>query len=116
MLYSQAIPPFWPIFNARETVFIPSIALGELYYGVRKSARAQENMAHIDAFAEASSVVACDAETAQQYGAIKNDLRTKGRPLPENDIWIAALARQGELTLVTRDHHFSEIADLPQVA
>ena len=46
------------------------------------------------------------------YGEIKNALRIKGRPLPENDIWIAALARQHDLMLVTRDTHFEQIDDL----
>jgi tRNA(fMet)-specific endonuclease VapC len=41
----------------------------------------------------------------------KNLLRAKGRPIPENDIWIAAIAKQHELTLVSRDDHFKEIED-----
>ena len=63
-----------------------------------------------------SAVLACDAETAQHYGQIKNRLRAKGRPLPENDIWIAALALQHGLILVSRDAHFNEIAGLSVVA
>ena len=53
-----------------------------------------------------------DAETARQYGEIKESLRAKGRPIPENDIWIAAIAFQYQLSLVTRDQHFSEIKGL----
>jgi len=94
--------------RAAET-FVPSIALGELYYGARKSARASDNLARIDEFAARSAVLACDATTAQQYGHIKDILREKGRPIPENDIWIAAVAQQYGLTLVTRDEHFKEI-------
>lgn len=47
-------------------------------------------------------------------GQIK--LRLKGRPLPENDVWIAALAMQYALTLVTRDAHFQEVENLQTVA
>lgn len=54
--------------------------------------------------------------TARQYGEIKNKLRKKGRPLPENDIWIAALALQYDLILVTRDQHFDEIDNLKLVS
>ncbi len=93
-------------------VFVPSIVLGELYYGAHKSARAEENIAHIHAFAVNIAVLGCDAETAQQYGHIKNGLRAKGRPIPENDIWVAAIACQHGLTLVSRDAHFQEIDDL----
>ena len=49
---------------------------------------------------------------AIEYGQIKNNLRAKGRPIPENDIWIAALAKQYGLTLVTRDGHFGEVDGL----
>ena len=95
-----------------EEVFVPSVVLGELYYGARKSAHAESNLRRIDEFAGSSAVLLCDAETARQYGEIKDSLRAKGRPLPENDIWVAAVAKQHGLTLVSRDSHFGEIGDL----
>ena len=93
-------------------VLVPSIAIGELCYGARKSARASENLARIDEFAANNVVLGCDTETARRYGDVKNALRIKGRPIPENDIWIAAVALQHGLTLVTRDMHFGEIESL----
>jgi tRNA(fMet)-specific endonuclease VapC len=95
-----------------EEVFLPSTAVGELYYGARKSGKPNENLARIDELVLTNVVLACDSETARQYGEIKNALRIKGRPLPENDIWIAALARQHDLTLVTRDTHFEQMEGL----
>jgi tRNA(fMet)-specific endonuclease VapC len=97
--------------EARE-VFVPSIVLGELYYGARKSTRVTENLARIDEFVASSTVLPCDTTTAQQYGNIKNQLRAKGRPIPENDIWIAVIAMQYQLTLVARDGHFHEVDGL----
>ncbi|MBM4028865.1 MAG: type II toxin-antitoxin system VapC family toxin, partial [Planctomycetes bacterium] len=85
--------------DTAEEVFLPSIVVGELYYGAGKSSRPSENLARIDALVLTSVVLVCDLETARRYGEIKNALRIKGRPLPENDIWIAALARQHGLTL-----------------
>jgi tRNA(fMet)-specific endonuclease VapC len=93
-------------------VFVPSIVLGELYYGAHKSARVAENFARIDAFAASNTVLPCDTITAQRYGDIKNKLRAKGRPIPENDIWIAAIAMQHQLTVVARDGHFHEVDGL----
>ena len=101
---------------AASEVFVPSVVLGELYYGARKSVRVEANIARVDAFAASSAVLVSDAATARQYGAIKNALRAKGRPLPENDIWIAAVAKQYDLTLVSRDGHFDEIAGLTVAA
>jgi tRNA(fMet)-specific endonuclease VapC len=95
-----------------EEVFVPSIVLGELYYGARKSARVEANLTRLDEFSASTAVLACDSITAQHYGEIKNRLRAKGRPLPENDIWIAAIAKQYTLSLVSRDEHFSHIDDL----
>ncbi len=93
-------------------VYVPSIVLGELYFGARKSARIAANVARVDSYAASSTVLDCTEGTAQEYGVIKKELREKGRPLPENDIWIAAIGRQWDLTLVTRDAHFSEIENL----
>jgi len=95
-----------------EEVFVPIIVLGELYYGAQKSTRTETNIARINEFAETNSVLTCNTETSRQYGEIKNSLRLKGQPIPENDIWIAAIAKQYGMTLVSRDEHFKEIDDL----
>lgn len=93
-------------------VLIPSIVFGELYYGARKSGRVEANVQRVDELLASSAVLDSDGETAQQYAIIKNDLRLKGKPIPENDIWIAALALQHNLILVTRDAHFQEVPNL----
>ncbi|MDB9528172.1 type II toxin-antitoxin system VapC family toxin [Oscillatoria sp. CS-180] len=98
-----------------DEIFISSIALGELYYGARKSGRVQQNLERIEALVADVTIVGCDAATARQYGDIKNLLRAQGRPLPENDIWIAALALQYDLILVTRDAHFQHVEGLQTV-
>jgi tRNA(fMet)-specific endonuclease VapC len=92
--------------------FISLITVGELYYGARKSKQTEKNIHRIDEFVANTLVLPCDTLTAQHYGQIKLMLRKKGRPIPENDIWIAALAQQYQLTLVSRDRHFSVIDDL----
>lgn len=98
-----------------DEVFIPSIAIGELYYGAYRSHRKSENLAHIAEFAAHNVVLGCDADTARNYGELKDYLRQQGRPIPENDLWIAALAIQHKLILVSRDAHFTGIAK-PDVA
>ncbi|TDA70360.1 MAG: type II toxin-antitoxin system VapC family toxin [Clostridia bacterium] len=50
--------------------------------------------------------------TAYYYGQVKAQLKVKGHPIPENDIWIAAAALQHGLTLVSRDTHFKPIEGL----
>ncbi len=98
--------------TAANEVFVPSIVIGELYFGADKSMRAQDNMQRITEFIAANRILVCDTETAQFYGQIKNALKIKGRPIPENDMWIAAVAIQHDLILASRDAHFSEINGL----
>jgi tRNA(fMet)-specific endonuclease VapC len=95
-----------------DEVFVSSIALGELYFGSGKSGRPETNMARVDELARDSVVLGCDTDTARRYGEVKNALRLKGRPIPENDIWIAAIALQHRLTLISRDGHFNEVDGL----
>ena len=99
------------IVNIQE-IFVPCIAIGELYFGAYKSVKIQENIARIDEFALNNTVLSCNTETARKYGDIKNRLKDKGQPIPENDIWIAAIAQQYDLTLVTKDSHFEAIENL----
>ncbi len=95
-----------------EEVFVPIIVLGELYFGAQKSKYVDANIQKIDEFAISNAILGCDTETAQEYGVIKKGLKIKGGPIPENDIWIAAIAIQHDLELITRDSHFSEIDSL----
>ena len=95
-----------------QDISIPAIVIGELFYGANKSGRPQENIQRIDEFISDNVILHCDAKTARLYGKIKNNLRRKGHPIPENDIWIAAIAFQHNLTLISRDKHFKEIDGL----
>jgi tRNA(fMet)-specific endonuclease VapC len=93
-------------------VYIPSVVIGELYYGVHKSSQASKNLRRIEVLIASSIILACDAVTAFHYGSIKDQLRQKGKPIPENDIWIAAIAVQFGCILISRDEHFSAVQGL----
>ncbi|MCU1237424.1 MAG: putative nucleic acid-binding protein contains domain [Candidatus Solibacter sp.] len=93
-------------------VYIPAVVLGELFFGAAKSGRPTENTAKVERFAAGRTIVPCDLEVAREYGRLKQLLLEKGRPIPENDVWIAASAKHHSMILVTRDRHFAEIAEL----
>ena len=99
------------ISNADE-VFVPNIVIGELYYGSYGSKKAKNNLKRLEEFILSSTVINTNIETARIYGYIKNELKKKGTPIPENDIWIAALAKQHSLKVLTRDRHFKSIDDI----
>lgn len=98
--------------NQAEELFLPAIVLGELYYGAMNSQRRKENQTLIDAFKPEVSILYIDDATALFYGNIKKELKDIGRPIPENDIWIAAIAKQYGLILISRDKHFEQIENM----
>ncbi|MGD0898470.1 MAG: type II toxin-antitoxin system VapC family toxin, partial [Thermoguttaceae bacterium] len=91
----------------QSRILVPVIAIGEVYFGAMKAARAGDNLRRINRFLTQVAVLECNAASAYEYGLIRHELRIAGRPIPENDIWIAAAARQHDLTLVSRDSHFA---------
>lgn len=95
-----------------DLLFIPAVALGELYFGAMKSRRVNANRQRLEEFVAASNVLPVDAATARIYGEVRERLRSIGRPIPENDLWIAATALQSGLALVTRDSHFEHVNGL----
>ena len=98
---------------AATHLFIPTAALGELYDGAFGSpTRAPAAVADVVALATANTVLGTDAGTADIYGRIKHELKTQGRIMPDNDLWIAATAIQYDVTLAARDAHFNWITGL----
>lgn len=88
------------------------MVLGELYFGALKSQRQEANLRRVEEFTNASNVLPVDAGAARHYGEVRDGLRRIGRPIPENDIWIAATALRHGLVLVTRDSHFEHVEGL----
>ncbi|MFZ0311168.1 MAG: type II toxin-antitoxin system VapC family toxin [Candidatus Korobacteraceae bacterium] len=99
-------------FESDDAVFLCVHVLGELRYGALASSRVAENLARLERFTTLIPVLPCDAETVVHYADIRFGLRKRGKPIPENDIWIAAIARQHGLTLLSRDAHFRRIGGL----
>ncbi len=95
-----------------EEVFVPVIVIGELYFGSYKSSDSEQNIRRINRFLQNCIPLAADSDTALYYGKIKAALHQKGKPIPENDIWIAATAQQYGLPLFTTDKHFIEVESI----
>jgi tRNA(fMet)-specific endonuclease VapC len=98
--------------KAATEVSIPRVVIGELYYGARSSGRIEANIERVDEFATESVVLSSDVRTAGRYREIKDELKKKRRPIPEHDIWVAAVALQYALTLASRDEHFQHVQEL----
>lgn len=99
----------WAELIGRATsILIPAPVLGELRDGFLKGSRASQNEETLMEFLSSSMVAVAyvGEETSHVYASFKNELRRKGKPIPINDIWIAAVAHESGGTLFTGDRHF----------
>ena len=105
-----------PDLTARLTtasaIYLPWVVLGELHYGALLAQRREAQMALIQEFLRTTVVLLPDESTSERYGQLKAELAEAGSLIPDNDIWIASVARQYYLPLVTRDRHFVAVPDL----
>ncbi len=99
----------------RERIHVPVIVLGEYRYGIKGSRSSAKLDLLLDQLESESDILHVDPITARTYAEIRKELKAAGRPIPENDIWIAALARQHDLPVVSRDSHFDHVKKLTRV-
>jgi tRNA(fMet)-specific endonuclease VapC len=97
--------------NFRE-LFLPVPAIGELRFGALKSSRSVDNLRRIDELVSRCQVLDVRLRTTESYARLRLGLRAKGRPIPENDLWIAAICVEHGLPLATTDGHFEYIEEL----
>ena len=100
------------LFDDMENLYVSSISVGELMYGAELSQKKDFNSKGYYSFCEQMKVLNIDMDIAKTYGKIKSVLKAKGRPIPENDIWIAATALTANLSLITADSDFENIPEL----
>lgn len=93
-------------------LFLPVIVYGELLLGAEKSNASSRKAAEIALFTRVSTMLDIDWHTAQHYAKLRAALERQGTPIPENDIWIAALSVQHALHLYTADAHFQQVYGL----
>jgi predicted nucleic acid-binding protein len=88
---------------------IPVIVLGEYRFGLRLSRHRSTFEARLEALLLDVQILPIDNETTIIYADIRSELKAAGTPIPENDLWIAALVRQYGLPLLSRDSHFDHV-------
>jgi len=97
-----------------DYIGISTTVLGEIYSGFKLGTKTKQNFKELESFLDSPRVyfLSLDDTTADFYSDIFKQLKTKGKPIPTNDIWIAATAMQHGLSLLTLDKHFEKIAGL----
>jgi predicted nucleic acid-binding protein len=90
--------------------YLPLPVIGQFQFGLLALRRGRRRYESLFRRLEAESAVLYpDRETADWYASIRHELKRRGQPIPESDIWIAALARQHSLEIISRDVHFDHI-------
>ena len=100
------------LIESEAALFMPLVVFGELWKGALKSAAPRKHQAKIYDLMKVVGLILPDSATAKHYARISVALEERGRPIPENDLWIAAVALELEMPLVTRDAHFDRIKGL----
>ena len=95
-----------------DRVALPVIVLGEYRLGIAQSRHRASYESWLRQWIATVTVLDIDDGTTHSYSAIGLELKRKGKPIPANDLWIAALCRQHSLPLVSRDQHFDFVAGL----
>ena len=98
--------------QANATLYLPQPALGELFCGAHLSHNPARVLTQVQNFLAGVVVLTPSVATAEHYGRIRAQLAKAGTPIPENDIWIAALALEHGFPLAARDAHFDLIGGL----
>jgi tRNA(fMet)-specific endonuclease VapC len=103
------------LLGTAKGIAVPVIAIGEYRSGIVRSRDFLRYRQWLDEFLLASRVLDIDESTTHRYAEVSLELRKVGKPIPTNDIWIAALCRQHELPLLSRDRHFDAVSGIQRI-
>jgi tRNA(fMet)-specific endonuclease VapC len=108
-------PAALEVVASAERLAVPVIVLGEYRMGIAQSRHRADYEHWLREWISAVTVLDIDEETTRHYAAIGLELKRSGKPIPTNDLWIAALCRQHTLPIVSRDHHFDLVKGLQRI-
>jgi tRNA(fMet)-specific endonuclease VapC len=112
---AEGAPGIGDLLAGVEQLFLPVMVIGEYRFGIAQSRDALPNREWLDKLIARSSVLDVVEQTTHHYAAVRLELKRIGKPIPVNDVWIAALCRERELPLLSRDRHFDLVAALRRI-
>jgi predicted nucleic acid-binding protein len=112
---AEAEPKAVAVFRDAQSIAIPVIVLGEYLFGIAQSRRRSEHEAWIAHVLRTFLVLEIGTETAARYAEVRLELKRAGKPIPQNDMWIAALCRQHAMPVLSRDRHFEFVKGIRRV-
>lgn len=103
------------VYQQASSIELPVIVLGEYRFGIAQSRRRTEYEGWLDQLIGVTRVLAVEDETSRHYAEIRAELKMAGKPIPSNDLWIAALSRQHQLQMMSGDLHFDAVSGLQRI-
>ena len=115
--FCKGVPEAVAAVTSAERVFLPFVVLAELRAGFRAGTQGRRNEETLERFLASPrvGVLYADETTTQTYAGLFAQLRRQGTPIPTNDLWIASLAVQHAMPLLSRDAHFDALPQLLRV-
>ena len=113
--FFEGVPAVCDAVGKAEVLAVPSIVIGEYRFGMSGSRLRTELEVKFGRLVRLAETLVVDANTAQHYAVIRQELKDAGTPIPDNDVWIAALVRQHGLPLVSNDAHFDHVKGLTRI-
>ena len=110
--YLDGTPEAVEIVSEARKLAIPVIVAGEFAFGIARSRHREAYERSLQRMLDRCIVLDIGIETARHYAAIRLELKGAGKPIPSNDVWIAALSRQHALPVMSRDAHFDFVGGL----
>lgn len=114
--WADGNPACRPAFLQAAKLVVPAIVLGEYLYGIRQSRHRQRYEDWLAQNLPLAEVHPVTEATAGHYADLRIHLKNSGTPIPANDLWIAAIALETSLPLLSNDAHFDLIPDLNRLA
>ena len=114
--FADGMAPVLQQIAAADELHVPVIVLGEYRFGITTSRRRREYERWLARGRSFWNVLPLVEETATNYASIRQELKSAGAPLPANDVWIAALARQHHLPILSRDVHFDIVTGVTRLS
>ena len=105
-----------PHLRAADRLVVPTIVLGEYYFGIRQSRHRRRYEDWLRRYLPLAEIATVTQATAEVYAEIRLELKRSGNPIPSNDTWVAALARQRTLPVLSNDTHFDIVRGVSRTA
>ena len=114
--WTEGLPAVEISLRSARRLIVPSIVLGEYYFGIRQSRHRARYEDWLRRYLPLAEIATVTQATADAYADIRLELKRLGAPIPPNDAWIAALARQHAQPVLSNDAHFDVVEGVQRIA